>query len=93
MSEVLSRCLPPPSSRWVNFRWLVIMAVCIYSYVCVYVCMRAFKATLLKRTGVHVSKIDTLSLARAKAFAELGFSTLSVIAAAFLGGQWETFSR
>eukprot|EP00904_Undaria_pinnatifida_P007480 jgi/Undpi1/3862/HiC_scaffold_16.g07230.m1 len=45
------------------------------------------------RLGVHVSKVDTLSLARAKALAELGFSALSVLIAAAIGGQADNFGR
>ena len=43
--------------------------------------------------GVHVSKVGTLSLALAKALAELGFSALSVLIAAFVGGQGDNFAR
>lgn len=48
---------------------------------------------MLERAGVHVSKVETLSLARAKALAELGFSALSLVVAGFIGGQGETFVR
>ena len=40
-----------------------------------------------------MSKVDTLSLARAKALAELGFSALSVLIAAAIGGQADNFGR
>lgn len=44
-------------------------------------------------SGVHVSKVDTLSLARAKAFSELTFAGLSLVVAGFLGGQGANFAR
>ena len=40
-----------------------------------------------------MSKVETLSLARAKAIAEVGFSFLSVVVAGFVGGQWDNISR
>lgn len=40
-----------------------------------------------------MSKVDTLSLARAKALSELGFSGLSVVIAASIGGQGANFAR
>ncbi|CAM9994726.1 unnamed protein product [Ascophyllum nodosum] len=45
------------------------------------------------RLGAYVSKVETLSLARAKAIAEVGFSFLSVVVAGFVGGQWDNISR
>lgn len=40
-----------------------------------------------------MSKLDTLSLARAKAISELGLSALSLVVAGFLGGQADNFAR
>lgn len=45
------------------------------------------------KTGVHVSKVETLSLAKAKALSELGFSALSLLVAGFVGGQGGNFAR
>lgn len=40
-----------------------------------------------------MSKVDTLSLAKAKAFSELSFAGLSLVVAGFLGGQGANFAR
>ncbi|CAN0396718.1 unnamed protein product, partial [Ectocarpus sp. 12 AP-2014] len=48
---------------------------------------------VVRLAGVHVSKLDTLSLARAKALSELGLSALSLVVAGFLGGQADNFAR
>lgn len=44
-------------------------------------------------SGVHVARVETLTLARAKALAELGYASVVLSAAAVLGGQGENFAR
>ncbi|CAM9089866.1 unnamed protein product [Scytosiphon promiscuus] len=56
-------------------------------------CSALFYSLHVVRLGVHVSKVDTLSLARAKALSELGFSGLSVLIAGSIGGQGGNFAR
>eukprot|EP00752_Nemacystus_decipiens_P009160 g8182.t1 len=56
-------------------------------------CSALFYSLHVVRLGVHVSKVDTLSLARAKAFSELSFAGLSLVVAGFLGGQGANFAR
>ncbi|CAM9723524.1 unnamed protein product [Ectocarpus sp. 8 AP-2014] len=56
-------------------------------------CSALFYSLHVVRLGVHVSKLDTLSLARAKALSELGLSALSLVVAGFLGGQADNFAR
>ncbi|CBN78017.1 conserved unknown protein [Ectocarpus siliculosus] len=55
-------------------------------------CSALFYSLHVVRLGVHVSKLDTLSLARAKALSELGLSALSLVVAGFLGGQADNFA-
>lgn len=43
--------------------------------------------------GVHVASVETLTLARAKALAELGYASVVLSVAAVLGGQGENFAR
>ncbi|CAM9288585.1 unnamed protein product [Discosporangium mesarthrocarpum] len=45
------------------------------------------------RLAVHVSRVETLVLAKAKAWAELGYSLLAVVVAAVVGGQGDRFTR
>lgn len=45
------------------------------------------------RLGVHVSRLETLELARAKSIAEVMYSTIALVLAAVIGGQGEIFSR
>lgn len=51
------------------------------------------RVCLFVRSGAHVSKVETLSLARAKSIAEVGFSFLSLVVAGLIGGQRENISR
>ncbi|CAM9478114.1 unnamed protein product [Choristocarpus tenellus] len=43
--------------------------------------------------GVHVSRVETLALAKSKAWFELGYTFMAVVVAAFAGGQGERFLR
>lgn len=61
--------------------------ICSVSRLCFY------RVSYIARAGVHVSRLETLELARAKSIAEVMYSTIALVLAAVIGGQGEIFSR